>query len=67
MEKTVNLKKYRGIELNREELKEVEGGGIILIAAGLFFSYVLLEAALNPQAHIEAFEEGREIAKNEGN
>jgi len=67
MEKTLDLKMSGVVELGREELKKVEGGGLLLVAAGLFFSYVLLEAALNPQAHIEAFKEGREIAKNEGN
>lgn len=63
MKKTLDLKMSGIVELDREELKEVEGG-LILIAAGLLFSYILLEAALNPRAHIEAFNQGREIAKN---
>jgi hypothetical protein len=66
MEKELELKMPGVVELGREELKKVEGGGLLWdAAAALFFSYILLEAALNPQAHIEAFKEGREIAKNE--
>lgn len=45
-------------ELNENELKSVNGGWIL----PLLFAYILLEAALNPKAHIEAFKEGMEMA-----
>ncbi len=43
------------VELNEKELKDIEGGGYWL---PIIATYILLEAALNPSAHIKAFKEG---------
>jgi lactobin A/cerein 7B family class IIb bacteriocin len=51
-------------ELNEKELKDVNGGGIVLgIVIYFVVTEVLLEAALNLEAHKKAFNEGRELAK----
>ncbi|MFP4341861.1 MAG: hypothetical protein ACLFQO_15540 [Cyclobacteriaceae bacterium] len=42
------------VELNERELGVIEGGWWLPIIA----AYVLLEAALNPSAHVEAFMDG---------
>ena len=47
-------------ELNEKELRKVHGGWIL----PLIFAYVILEAALNPKAHIDAFKEGMAMAGN---
>ncbi|WP_420577167.1 hypothetical protein [Ekhidna sp.] len=48
------------VELKREELQEVEGGTGWGPIVGM---YVLMEAALNPTAHYEAFMEGWNAAR----
>lgn len=67
MEKTLDSKMSGIIELDKEELKEVDGGGFLILVGALLLTYVVVEAALNPQAHYDAFMEGREIAKGERN
>jgi hypothetical protein len=47
-------------ELNSEELREIQGGSWYGPWAPVVGIYVLLEAALNPSAHIEAFNRGVE-------
>jgi hypothetical protein len=59
--KELDLKSWNVQELSKLE-KNRTTGGFWGIAAGLFFSYIILEAALNPNAHIKAFKEGWEMA-----
>lgn len=58
--KYLELEKIGVQELSPEQLKRKEGGWIIL---GAIVGYVLVEALLNPSAHIQAFKEGMEMAK----
>lgn len=59
MEKTLDNKMAGVKEIGKVELKSVNGGGILLAAGAFLFTYVALEAALNPSAHIKAFKEGQ--------
>ncbi len=61
MEK-LDLDKLGVKDLEPESLQEVSGG-FWLMALGLFCSYVIVEAALNPSAHIQAFKEGYAMAE----
>ncbi|MCD4697280.1 MAG: hypothetical protein K8S16_13670 [Bacteroidales bacterium] len=61
MEKNYYLKMPGVQELGKEELKKVDGGW--LWALGLAATYIIVEAALNPEASTEAFNEGREMFK----
>ncbi len=55
MTQTFDLNKMGLVPMGDSEMKEVDGGWVWWpIIAG----YVLLEAALNPKAHINAFMEG---------
>jgi lactobin A/cerein 7B family class IIb bacteriocin len=45
--------------LNEKELKQTNGGWIL----PLVIIYVIVEAALNPTAHISAFKEGMTLAE----
>jgi len=55
--KTLNLENLGVQELDAKEMKEIDGGfwGVVL---PIVASYILLEAALNPKAHIQAFKDG---------
>ena len=47
-------------ELDAFEMKDTDGGWIW----PLVFGYIVLQACLNPQAHIDAFKEGWDMYDN---
>ena len=59
---TQKFVKFDVKELDPVSLKDTNGG-FWLLAAGLFCTYVIVEAALNPSAHIQAFREGYAMAQ----
>jgi hypothetical protein len=58
--KKLELECFGVQELDAGEMKEVNGG----LWWQVVVAYVLLEALLNPEAHINAFMEGLEAGKN---
>jgi len=58
--KTLELEKIGVQEISPEQLKKKEGGCLFF---GVIVTYVLVEALLNPSAHIQAFKEGMDMAK----
>lgn len=63
MENELDLKMLKVSEMEKNELKDTNGG-FILWALGVAAVHVAVEFATNPQAHIDAFNEGVEISKN---
>ncbi len=55
MTQTIELEKMGLVGLGENDQKELGGG---LAWLGIFGTYVLLQAALNPKAHIKAFQDG---------
>ena len=60
MEKKLDLEMPGVMGIDHVDMKSVNGGGILLAAGAFLLTYVGLEAALNPSAHIKAFKEGQE-------
>ena len=58
--KTLELEKIGVQGMSPEQLKRKNGGFIIAAIVG----YILIEALLNPSAHIQAFSEGMEMVKD---
>ena len=57
----MNIENYDVKELTQKEAKVVNGGFWAYI--GVAIMYYCWEFATNPQAHIDAFKEGMEMAK----
>lgn len=62
----MDLKEYGVNELNQTDSRYAGGGfwSAAKIASGHFLFYFLLQVAIDPQAHIDAFKEGWESAGN---
>lgn len=60
--KTLELENYGVKELDPEGMRKTNGG-FWLMVAGLVCTYIIVEAALNPNAHIRAFREGYAMAE----
>lgn len=54
-----NLEIYGVQEMDTTEMKKTDGGLIWLVY--LAIAYIVVEAAINPQAHVDAFNEGWEM------
>ncbi|MCF8363570.1 MAG: hypothetical protein K9G70_13205 [Prolixibacteraceae bacterium] len=52
-------------EMDAVEMRNVDGGHPLLVIASLAFTYIIIEAALNPQASADAFKEGQEMYRQE--
>lgn len=61
--KNFDLKTYDVHEMNPSEMKKTDGGFFWIL--GLAVSYIIVEACCNPQAHINAFNQGWAIAAAE--
>jgi hypothetical protein len=59
MKKRLELEMANCVELSQEEVLKTQGGTPWWLAE-LIIAYVVIEAALNPQAHMDAFMAGVE-------
>ena len=54
--KNLDLKEMGVQEMNASEMKHMDGGFLWILE--LVVGYIIVEACINPQAHIKAWKEG---------